>query len=454
MADARFATYDAALDWLFGATDYEQMRRVRYNADTFDLTRMEALLARLADPRPRQRYMHVAGTKGKGSTAAMLSAVLAEAGHRVGLYVSPHVVDLRERICVDGSMIAPEALRDLLSRVRPPVEAMRAEAGGRGPTFFEILTAAALCHFQAVKTDAAVLEVGLGGRLDATNVVTPIVSCITSLSMDHMEQLGDTLAQIAGEKAGIIKPGVPVVSAPQMPEALAVIEMVAARQGAPLLLVGREIEVTAFEYDARDARVGSRISLRTPRQEHVDVWLALAGPHQAVNAAVAVGALELAAERGLDWDAAALRAGLGRAAPPARIEVLGRRPTVINDGAHNPAGLAALRRVVEEAFPHDRLVLVFASAADKDYAAGLAEIAPAADHVILTTSGSPRSAAPADLERAVRRVAHVPVDLVPDARAAADRALALARPDDLVCFTGSFYLAGLVAEWWSKRPKA
>ena len=443
-----FATYEAALEWLFSATDYERMQRVRYNTDTFDLSRMAALVTRVGDPHRDQRYLHVAGTKGKGSTAAMLSEVLRAAGYRVGLYTSPHVVDLRERICVGGAPIEADALRDLIGRVRPHVAAMAEGSTRRPATFFEILTAIALLHFRDVGTDVTVLEVGMGGRLDATNVVTPLVSAITSLSLDHVQQLGGTLAEIAAEKAGIIKPGVPVVSAPQTEEAMPVIERVAAERGARLAVVGREIEITDYELDARNDRMGSRISLRTPRGPHEDLWLAAAGRHQAVNAAVAVGVLEEAAERGLAWGPRALRDGLARAALPARIEVLGRSPLVINDGAHNPASIRALVEVVEEAFPHERLVLVFASAADKDYVGGLAEILPLADHLILTSARSARSVAPEQLEQAVRKVCTVPVECQPTAAAAAERALMLAGPDDLVCFTGSFYLAGQVAEWW------
>jgi len=451
METTPFETYDAALDWLFSATDYEQMRRVRYNADTFDLTRMDALLARLGNPHHDRSYLHVAGTKGKGSTALMASGVLTAAGHRVGLYTSPHLLDLRERIAVDALPIAPDALRDGIRRVRPHVEAMARDAVPRAPTFFEILTAIALLHFRTVRTDVAVLEVGLGGRLDATNVVTPLVSAITSLSLDHVEQLGDSLQAIAAEKAGIIKPGVPVVSAPQPDEAMAVVERIAAERGAPLSLVGRDIEITHCDLDRRGDRVGSRISVRTPRRRYDDLWLPVAGRHQAINAAVAVGVLEQAAERDLAWEARALREGFARAAPPARIEVLGRAPWIINDGAHNPASIRALVEVIGEAFPHERFILVFASAADKDYAGGLAEIVGLADHVVVTTSGSPRSAAPADLARAARRLQDVPVDVTPEAATAAERALQLACRDDLVCFTGSFYLAGQVAEWWQRR---
>ena len=443
-----FETYEAALAWLFSATDYERMRRLRYNTDTFDLTRMDVLLGRLGNPHRDQRCLHIAGTKGKGSTALMLNEVLSAAGHRVGLYTSPHVLDVRERICVGGAPIEPGAFRDLIAQVRPLVEALAQEPGRRAPTFFEIMTAIGFLHFRDVHADLVVLEVGLGGRLDATNVVTPVVSAITSLSIDHVEQLGSTLPEIAAEKAGIIKPGVPVISAPQADEAMAVIERVAAQRNAPLLVVGREIEITHYELDARDDRVGSRISLRTPRQRHDEIWLPVAGRHQAANAAVAVGVLEEAAGRGISWDTTALREGLARALPPARIEVLRRSPWVINDGAHNPASIRALAEVISEAFPHDRLILVFASAADKDYAGGLAEILPLADHLILTSARSPRSAAPEDLERAVRRLRTVPVDLIPTSAAAADRAMDLAGPDDLVCFTGSFYLAGQVAEWW------
>lgn len=451
MAVSGFQTYQAALDWLFRTTDYERRRRLRYNVSTFDLSRMHRLLARLGNPHLGRRYVHIAGTKGKGSTAAMAAEVLRAAGLRVGLYTSPHVIDLRERIQVDGAFIAPDDLRDALAAVAPQAEAVAAEPGHIPPTFFEVLTAAAYLHFRQVGTDVDVLEVGMGGRLDATNVITPAACGITSLSIDHADQLGRTLHEIAGEKGGIIKPGVPVVSAPQPDEALAVIERLAGERAAPFTLVGREIEILDYEYDARGQHLGGRVTIRTPRQVHEEVWIALPGRHQAVNAAVAIGLLECLRDRGVAWDTPALRQGLSRAAPAARVDILARRPWVINDGAHNPASLRALAEVIGDAVPHDRLILVFASATDKDYRAGLAEIVPLADHVILTTACSPRSAAPEDLAKAVGDARPVPVEVHPDAAAAAERALSLAGPDDLVCFTGSFYLAGLIAAWWADR---
>jgi len=451
MANDTFATYQDAIDWLFSATDYEKMRRVRYNADTFDLARMTALLRRLGPPHEGRRFIHIAGTKGKGSTATMVNEVLRAAGHRVGLYTSPHVTDMRERVRLNGEMISEDTLRDVIGRVRSAVEAVAAEPNRTAPTYFEILTAVALVYFRDTNADAAVLEVGLGGRLDATNVVTPLACGITSISIDHVAQLGHTLEEIAGEKAGIIKPGVPVVSAPQSAEALAVVERVAADRGAPLWIVGREIEIADFDHEAAGNGVGSRVTIRTPLRQYDDIRLAAAGRHQAVNAAVAVGLLERAAERGLDWPPRALRDGLAAARPRARVEVLGRRPTVVNDGAHNPASMHALVEVLTDAVPHERLILVFASSADHDYAANLACILPLADHVILTTSSSPKSAAPADLAAALGATRPLPVELIPDASAAADRALALAGPDDLLCFTGSFYLAGLIHAWWRTR---
>jgi len=336
---ARFNTYDQALDYLFTTTDYEKMSTYRYNLTTHDLARMEALLAELDDPHRQFPTIHITGTKGKGSTALMLASVFRAAGLKVGLYTSPHLVDLRERITVNGSLISPDDFCRTMNDVARAVESVRQGFPDHPPTFFEIVTALGFLHFARQAVELAVVEVGLGGRLDATNVVMPLVSVITTVSIDHTIQLGNTIESIAREKAGIIKPGVPVVSGPQAGEALIVVEERARQLHAPLLLAGRDIDVSGIRAEEAPGLV---FDLRTPRGWRRGVRLGLLGAHQAVNAAVAVAAAELAAERAaFPLTDEAVAEGLMEARAPARVELISGRPTIVLDAAHNPASARA-----------------------------------------------------------------------------------------------------------------
>ncbi|MGB2797644.1 MAG: folylpolyglutamate synthase/dihydrofolate synthase family protein, partial [Phycisphaerae bacterium] len=386
-------TYEAALNYLFGATDYEKMQRVRYNADTFSLDRVEALLGALGSPERRFRSVHVAGTKGKGSTAAILHALALECGLKTGLYTSPHLVDIRERIRVGRDDIPAEALRALVADAQPHVDRMR--TAGDPPTFFEIFTALAFRHFADEAVDLVIVEVGLGGRLDATNVLRPDVSVVTSVSIDHTHQLGGTLERIAAEKAGIIKPGVPVVSQPQRPEAMAVIERAAQRAGAPLLRVGRDVTYTW----APAERAGIRLAVRTPHAAYDDLFLPLLGEHQAVNAATAIAAAERAPSLAERLTPERVRAGLRRVHWPGRMELVPGRPDLLLDGAHNRASMERLMESLAQHFPGRPLVFVFASAADKDIDGMLAILAQKGGGapVVFTRTDNPRAAAPADL---------------------------------------------------------
>ena len=438
----RFADYQEALDYLFATTDYERMSTYRYDLTTHDLARMEALLAELGRPHRRLPVIHVAGTKGKGSTALMLAAVFRSAGLRVGLYTSPHLVDLRERIVVDGSPISPQDFCREMNQVAEAVETVGARFAEHPPTFFEIITALALLHFHREAVGLAVVEVGLGGRLDATNVVAPLASVITTVSIDHTVQLGGTLRAIAAEKAGIIKPGVPLVSGPQEPEALEIIEERARGAGAPLLLVGREVEVTGvraleppgLEFDLRAAR-GWRRGLR----------LGLLGPHQATNAAVAVAAAEQAAGRGgLPLTEEAVERGLGRVRAPARVEIVAEEPTMVLDAAHNPASGRALAEALAFHFGSRPVVLLVGMAADKDVAGTLREVLPLARAVVATTNLSPRSAKPEDLAQLAREAGCREVHAEGDVPKAFALARQLCQPGEMLVVTGSFYLAGAV----------
>lgn len=409
------------------------------------LERMAFLLDALGHPERRLRIVHVAGTNGKGSTCAMLAAILQAAGYRTGLYTSPHLVRYEERIRLDGAPIPGDRLAALVARLRDIVEAGVREGRGH-PTEFEMGTAAMYAYFAEAGAEVVVQETGLGGRFDATNVVAaPLVCVITSIGLDHRDRLGDTLAAIAAEKAGILKPGVPVVTAPQASEAAAVLANAAAGAGSRLVRVGAEacegVEVCAWGVEV--SAEATRFDYRGLAADLPGLRLGLLGRHQAENAACALAAVELLRERGLEVPEGAVRAGLAYARWPARLEVLAPRPLVVLDGAHNPEGAAALRRALGELWPRRPFVLVAGVLADKDAGGIVAELAAAAVRAVATRPPSPRALPPEALARRLE-AAGCPAEVQPDPAAAVARALALAGPEGAVCVAGSLYLAGEV----------
>jgi len=433
-----FTTYEEALQYLFNFTDYERMAKPRDGATSvFGLARMNQLLAFLDNPQTRLRFVHVAGTKGKGSTAMMTAAILQRAGASVGVYVSPHVECIRERIAVGGQWIAEERVVRHLNRMYPYLQESLKASDKYAPTFFEIFTAMAFADFLDEGVDYAVLEVGLGGRLDATNVVTPLVCGITRVGYDHTDKLGDTLTLIASEKAGILKPGVPAIVAPQEPEAMAAIRQRARNLGAPLRVVGNEIALA-------DAG-GQPFTVATPRRRYPGLAVPMVGQHQKVNAATAIALAEEAAEGSPhQLTAAAAREGLASVRVRARIETIAESPRVIVDGAHNLDSARTLMATLTTEFAFRRLFFVIGMAMDKDVDAFLREVLPRASLVVFTRSQNPRAALPEDLVRRAMAVC----DIEAVACETPGAALALARqkagPDDLVCVTGSFYVAGEV----------
>jgi dihydrofolate synthase/folylpolyglutamate synthase len=435
-------TYEEALAFWYGRINYEV--RAPQPGD-LKLDRMRGLLRYLGDPQRRVRAVHVAGSKGKGSTAAMLAAALQHAGYRTGLFTSPHLSRVEERIQIDGAMITPSELTALMAEIRDAIISYEAKHTDEGdaPTFFEIVTALGFLHFVRRRVEIAVLEVGLGGRFDSTNVCLPLVSVITSISYDHTRQLGSTLDKIAGEKAGIIRPGIRVVSGVRGAEARPVIEVTAKIQKAPLWEVDRD-----FSYVHEPARVTAagmqppRVKVTTRHRAWPWLELGLVGEHQAANAAVAVAAIEALREQGMSIPDAAVAAGLGQVHWPARMEVVARSPMVVLDCAHNVASAEALVATLKTSFAPKAQRLVFAASNDKDLPGMLAVLGAKFHHVYLTRfTTSPRSADPAPL-----------VDLLKEANVSCSvhvspsEALAAAwrdsSPDDLICVTGSVFLAG------------
>jgi dihydrofolate synthase/folylpolyglutamate synthase len=404
------------------------------------LERIEALLDALGHPEAGLRIIHVGGTNGKGSVAAIAEAILRAGGLRTGLYTSPHLLDVRERVRIDGEPIGPATLARHADALVPALDAGRA-------TFFEAMTALGLAAFRAAAVDVAVLEVGLGGRWDATNVGSPLVSVLTRIDYDHQEYLGHRLADIAAEKVAIVRPrpGGVALSAAQAPEAMAVIEAHCRAVGVPLLVAGRDLAADLVH----STPAGHRIHLSGPGWALRDVDLALAGVYQPGNAALAVAAVRAwARAAGRPVDDAAIRRGCASVRWPGRFQVLegrGRRPTVVLDGAHNPGGAAALAASLGHHFPGARLTLVVGISADKDRAGILKALAPLAARVILTAAAHPRAAPPGELAAALPPL-DARVSQAPDA----GRALRLAldeRDVDVVCVAGSLFLVADALRW-------
>jgi dihydrofolate synthase/folylpolyglutamate synthase len=435
----RFTTYEQAERYLFSSTNYETERRLTYNTATFNLSRMEKLLAGVGKPHENLKTIHVAGTKGKGSTAAMLNAMLRGNGWRVGLYTSPHLQDLTERVQVDNRQIAKSEFTELINTVHPVVERMRKTTP---PTFFEILTTIGFLHFVRREVDIAVVEVGLGGRLDSTNVVSPEVACITSISYDHMKQLGDTLPKIAAEKAGIIKPGVPVVTAPQAPEAFEVIRRTAEARGAPLFALGKNVEYHFRSEKLRHEPTSNRVTVKFPQGHFKHIPVPLLGEHQGMNCGVALTAMGLLKERGWDVDFERSLAGLENTDWPGRMELVAGEPPFLLDGAHNAASMAALMKGISQNLAYDSMVVIFGCQRDKDIDGMLDQLKFGADKVIFTRTSNPRAADPRELAARLSEKFGKEAQVAPDLDTALRSARAAAGREDLVTVTGSLYLVG------------
>jgi dihydrofolate synthase/folylpolyglutamate synthase len=450
-----------ALDWLMGRINYERWAEIPYNQRQLKLDRMRQLLTRLGQPDSRMKIVHVAGTKGKGSTSAMIAAILTAAGYRCGLFSSPHLERIEERFAVDGRACTTSELVALVDRLRPVVRAFDEQSAAEGdpqggPTYFEATTAMAFLHFEERHVDAAVLEVGLGGRLDSTNVCLPVVSVITSISFDHMRQLGNSLDSIAREKAGIIKPGVPVVCGVVEPEAQRVIAGVAREHGCRLIQLGVDFR---FSYQPPRSRSFGTIDFRyvVPGQEYQieSVPLAMRGPHQAANAAVALAVIAELKQQGWCISSDAMRLGLSQADLPGRVEILAGQPVVVLDTAHNPASAHALVETLAELPRPGRRTLILSISRDKDVRAIVNELAPHFDRFVVTQyQENPRAVVAEDLAAIVRdALAGGDAEIV--IRNAPQEAWHFARqtavPSELVCITGSFYLTAemrrLVQDW-------
>jgi len=400
---------------------------------------MRKLLKQLGDPHEKLRTAHIAGTKGKGSTSTMLASMLSACGLKVGLYVSPHICDVRERITINGEMISQAALTRLICQVEPTIDKMADER----PTFFEIFTAIAFRYFAESGVDIAVIETGMGGRLDSTNVIKPMVCGITSISMDHMHQLGNTLSEIALEKAGIFKAGVPALSVPQEADVKKVLCKAAKDVKTNLLFTGEDIEFSFRVESSRQDGCHTRICMTTPTSKFEHLPVPLLGEHQALNCGLALAMLDQLKKAGLNIDDNKAIEGLTKVHLPGRMEMINNDPRILVDGAHNAASVCALMRAVGQHIPYDSMVMIFGCAADKDIRGMMEQISTGADKVIFTkANNNPRAANPKELadlyEEHSGRVAQVCDSLTSALRVAHS---AVSR-EDIICVTGSFYLVG------------
>lgn len=418
-------TYSDTIDFLYG---------IRLFGQKLGLETMQYLLHLMGDPQNSLRFIHIAGTNGKGSVAAMLHAALSTAGYRTGLYTSPHLVSFCERFQIDGQPIAESDVIRLVEEIKPLLEQVGAHPEFHAPTFFEAITAIALQYFREQKVDVVVWETGLGGRLDATNIVTPLVSVLTNIAFDHTQYLGETLSQIAMEKCGIIKQGVPVVTACAAPEALAVIRKTAAARASHLTIIGQEVRAVRLSENEQYQRV----KLTGTRDEYGPLMIPLLGEHQTVNCATAVAALEAT---GLSLTPRQVQEGLAQTTWPGRFQIVRHNPTVVLDGAHNAAAAEKLAATLREHFANQELTLVLGVLRDKNYDQMCQILAPLATRVLCVPVNSERTCDPDQLARwckAANATAQVSVRRnVAEAYTEATK-----RKEGGIVITGSLFLVG------------
>jgi dihydrofolate synthase/folylpolyglutamate synthase len=431
--------YQQALQYIEEYTDYEKIP-VPHILGNYDLRRVEELLVWLGNPHLGSGSVHIAGTNGKGSTAAMIASTLTTAGYRTGLYSSPHLNTIRERFRVDGALITEEEFASVVRRLKPKIERMNQAANYGELTTFELLTALAFIYFKMKKVDLQVLEVGMGGKYDATNVVLPEVSIITSISLDHMEVLGNSLSQIAKEKAGIIKNGGTVVISPQCNEVVSVIKMVCREKNAKLIIVGIDTtwQDSGFDGDKQLLTVKGRL-------DSYDLAIMLAGKYQLENTATAVAALEVLSEKGYGISRENIVEGLGRVCWAGRLQILSRRPYLVVDGAHNPDAARRLKESLKECFTFERGTLIIGVSTDKDVAGVVAELSNAFDRVIVTRSCHPRAMDPIQLKNEFSKHG-VNSEVTDTVLEALSLASSKSGTEDLICVAGSLFVVAEVIE--------
>jgi dihydrofolate synthase/folylpolyglutamate synthase len=425
--------YQRSLDYLYGLEKFGMI---------FGLTQVERILEALGNPHREVQAIHIGGTNGKGSTAAMMASILQKEGYRMGLYTSPHLIRFNERIKVNGKEIEKEEVAELAGWMKERIEA----AGIPSPfTFFDFTTAMGLLYFKQKMVDLAILEVGLGGRLDSTNVIDPLLSIITNIAKDHEEYLGRSILKIAREKAGIIKKGRPLITAAAQPQVLRLFSKVCREKGTPYYRVGKE-----FRYVQNEERHFDYEGL------HRKLWgisLNLGGPHQIINATTALGAMEVLDDLGYPVSNDAMIEGLKEVEWPGRLEMVCSSPRVVLDGAHNPAGALVLKESLEKEFQYRHLILLLGVMKDKDIKSILHLLAPLADHLILTRPHYDRAASPALLKKTLGRSGKK-AEIVEDLEEAIEKGLSMTQDEDLLCITGSLYTVGEARAYFRPRERS
>jgi len=449
--------YQQSLDYILSYPDYEKIP-MPHEAANYDLRRVDELLARLDNPHLGARSVHIAGTNGKGSTAAMVASALTAAGYTTGLYTSPHLNDLRERMRVGGELISREEYVALVEKLKPEAEAVNEKATYGELTTFELLTTLAFAYFKLKDVDFQVLEVGMGGKYDATNVINPEVCIITSISFDHTEVLGNSLAEIAAEKAGIIKSGSVVVTSPQPDEVAQVIDKTCLKCRAELVRVGSDVTWQSLKFDLNRQLFQVKGILG-----NYELSIPLLGHYQLDNAATAVAALEVLAGNGFNISRDSITDGLAQVSWPGRFQILSHHPLVVVDGAMNVDGARRLKQSLAQYFGSlirlegrssvnnydSQAILVIGASLDKDIAGIVSELVPLFDKVIVTQSRHPRAMAPAPIVAEFTKHGVEP-QVVDDVAEALSRALTLAGERDIICVTGSLFVVGEAIEQASR----
>ncbi len=447
------AKYQESLDYLYKFIDYSMTRNLRYSEDKFNLDRMQSFMELFDNPQSKYPVIHVAGTKGKGSTSALIASSLQEEGYKVGFYTSPHLHDFCERIQVGFEPMPHEVMIQIVEEMKPKIS-MVVEI-----TTFELMTAMAFLYFEKMAVDIAVIEVGLGGRLDATNVVKPVVSVITSLSLDHMNVLGDTLAKIAFEKGGIIKDNIPVVISPQKDEALLVLRKIAEERNSPVYQVGKDYLYAQaakslsgqnfFVWPKEDQNAVNAYIESAGREdwEPTKFHIPLLGFHQVQNAATAFTTLMVIRKHGLRISDQSIQKGFANVVWPGRFEILSKRPFFVIDSAHNRESALRLRNAVDDYFPGIPVVLIFGASEDKDIDGMLVELLPRVNVVVTTKSIHPRAISPEELVEKVNRlgVRAIPTQSLEEAF---DLSFKLAGKENLILVGGSIFVAGGMRDIW------
>jgi dihydrofolate synthase/folylpolyglutamate synthase len=426
--------------------DYEEAIEYLYNLKIYGMSlgleRIEFLLKSLGSPHKNMKAIHVGGTNGKGSVCAMLSSILSSAGYKVGLFTSPHLLEFEERIRINGEPILKEKLCSLVERLKPIASSMVAEGDFEHPTFFEIATAMAFLHFNDEDVDFAVLEVGLGGRLDATNVISPLVSVITSVSLDHTHVLGTTLGEVAGEKAGIIKEGIPVVCGIEQEEIIKMIENTCQKKKCQVLFsknqAGYNVKETTIDYQKFDIDLNG--------SHYTDLKIPLLGEHQLRNAQIVIMIIELLKGMGVEIKEKDLREGFEKTKWPGRLEIIQKDPFIILDCAHNPSGMKSLGSVINNMFGHPKKILVMGIMRDKDIPGIVKEAGSFADLIIITRPKFERAAEPELILNWAKKYCE-DVKIIHNVAEAVNHAISTANSDDAVIISGSIFNVGEAMEF-------